>query len=65
MCEEEEMAADLVGSALRFADLDRPGHFLRAVMVHAAAGLALLEGDRMAVEAVYRLADAMVEPPAT
>lgn len=63
MSDDDELAGDLVGLALRYADLDDPGHFLRAVIVHAAAALALTEGDRTAVEVVYRLADAMVEPP--
>ncbi len=63
MSDDDELAGDLVGFALRYADLDDPGHFLKAVMVHAAAALALMEGDEVAVETVYRLADAMVEPP--
>jgi hypothetical protein len=38
---------------------DRPG-FLRELLAHTAAGLVVIEGDRAAGEAVYRLADAVV-----
>ena len=40
---------------------ERRGPFLRDLMATAAAGLAATEGERVASEAVYRLADAMVE----
>ena len=64
MSDEEEMAAALVTSVLTRGSLKRRGHFLRAVMAHAAAGLTLLEGEDVAIAAAYRLADAMVEAPA-
>ena len=34
--------------------------FLRELLAHTAAGLVVIEGDRAAGEAVYRLADAVV-----
>ncbi len=34
--------------------------FLKELLAHTAAGLVILEGDRAAGEAVYRLADAVV-----
>jgi hypothetical protein len=50
----------MVARALsRRAPKDRPG-FLRELLAHTAAGLVVIEGDRAAGEAVYRLADAVV-----
>jgi len=36
------------------------GVFLRELLAHTAAGLVVIEGEREAGEAVYRLADALV-----
>jgi hypothetical protein len=53
-------AAAVVAKALsRRTPEDRP-RFLRELLAHAAAGLVVIEGDRAAGEAVYRLADAVV-----
>ena len=55
-----EDAAAMVARALsRRAPKDRP-RFLRELLAHTAAGLVVIEGDRAAGEAVYRLADAVV-----
>lgn len=56
-----EDAAQLVAQALALrTPADRP-RFLRELMAHAAAGLEVIEGVKPAAEAVYRLADAVVE----
>ena len=55
-----EDAAAVVAKALsRRAPGERP-RFLRELLAHTAAGLVVIEGDRAAGEAVYRLADAVV-----
>ena len=55
-----EDAAALVARALsRRRPKERAG-FLRDLLAHTAAGLVVIEGDRAAGEAVYRLADAVV-----
>lgn len=55
-----EDAAAVVARALsRRAPADR-AQFLRELLAHTAAGLVVIEGDRAAGEAVYRLADAVV-----
>ena len=55
-----EDAAALVARALaRRRPGERP-RFLRELLAHTAAGLVVIEGDRAAGEAVYRLADAVV-----
>ena len=55
-----EDAAALVARALtRRAPAER-GRFLRELLAHTAAGLVVIEGEREAGEAVYRLADAVV-----
>jgi hypothetical protein len=57
---EAEDAAAMVARALsRRAPQERP-RFLRELLAHTAAGLVVIEGDRAAGEAVYRLADAVV-----
>jgi len=57
---EAEDAAAMVARALsRRAPKERP-RFLRELLAHTAAGLVVIEGDRVAGEAVYRLADAVV-----
>ena len=53
-------AAGLVAQALGRRPPDQRGRFLRELLAHTAAGLVVIEGDRAAGEAVYRLADAMV-----
>ncbi|WP_297697020.1 hypothetical protein [Phenylobacterium sp.] len=59
MIEPSEAAAELVARALaRRRPKERP-QFLRELLAHAAAGLVVIEGDRQASEAVYRLADAV------
>ncbi len=55
-------AADLVVEGLRRREPAHRPLFLRALMAHAAAGLALIEGPAGAGEAVYRIADAVVSP---
>jgi hypothetical protein len=54
-------AATLVaaGLAARTTPL-RQETFLHELLAHSAAGLSILEGDRQAAEALYRLADAVV-----
>jgi hypothetical protein len=60
MTSPAEDAAAMVARALsRRAPRDRP-RFLRELLAHTAAGLVVIEGDRAAGEAVYRLADAVV-----
>jgi hypothetical protein len=55
-----EDAAAMVAPALsRRPPKERP-RFLRELLAHTAAGLVVIEGDRAAGEAVYRLADAVV-----
>ena len=57
---EAEDAAAMVARALsRRRPADRP-RFLRELLAHTATGLVVIEGDRAAGEAVYRLADAVV-----
>ncbi|HVI33825.1 hypothetical protein [Phenylobacterium sp.] len=55
-----EDAAAVVAGALARREAPERGQFLRELMAHAAAGLVVIEGDRAAGEAVYRLADAVV-----
>jgi hypothetical protein len=60
MSAEAEDAAAMVARALsRRRPKDR-AEFLRQLLAHTAAGLVVIEGDRAAGEAVYRLADAVV-----
>ena len=60
MSGEAEDAAAMVARALsRRRPSERP-RFLRELLAHTAAGLVVIEGDRAAGEAVYRLADAVV-----
>ncbi|WP_309604331.1 hypothetical protein [Phenylobacterium sp.] len=57
--EANDAAAMVAGALSRRAPQDRPG-FLRELLAHTAAGLVVIEGERAAGEAVYRLADAVV-----
>lgn len=54
----EDAAAVVAGALSRRRPRERP-QFLRELLAHAAAGLVVIEGDREASEAVYRLADAV------
>ena len=53
-------APEVLSRALRHIRPEERGRFLRAMLAHAAASLTLLEGERAASEAVYRLGDAVV-----
>lgn len=55
-----EEAASLVARALSRRGPGERGRFLRELLAHTAAGLVIVEGEREAGEAVYRLADAVV-----
>ena len=55
-----EEAAALVARALTTRAPGERGRFLRELLAHSAAGLVVIEGEREAGEAVYRLADAVV-----
>jgi hypothetical protein len=55
----EDAAAVVAGALSRRRPAERLG-FLRELLAHTAAGLVVIEGDRAAGEAVYRLADAVV-----
>jgi len=52
-------AAQVVAGALARMDQSARPAFLRELLAHTAAGLVVVEGDRQAAEAVYRLADAV------
>lgn len=54
-----EDAGTLVARALGARTPGARSHFLKELMAHTAAGLVILEGERAASEAVYRLADAV------
>jgi len=53
-------AASLVAGALSRRKPGERAQFLKELLAHTAAGLVVIEGDRAAGEAVYRLADAVV-----
>lgn len=53
-------AAQVVADALAAREPPERARFLREILAHAAAGLVVLEGDRAAGEAIYRLGDAVV-----
>jgi hypothetical protein len=53
-------AARLVARALSARAAEERPRFLRELLAHTAAGLVIIEGERKASEAVYRLADAVV-----
>lgn len=55
-----EGAAALVARALSRRPPDQRAQFLKELLAHTAAGLVVIEGERKAGEAVYRLADAVV-----
>lgn len=55
-----EDAGALVARALGDRTPGARAQFLKELLAHTAAGLVILEGDRAAGEAVYRLADAVV-----
>lgn len=60
MSGRHEEAAVLVARALARREPRERARFLRELLAHTAAGLVLVEGEREAGEAVYRLADAVV-----
>lgn len=53
-------AATVVAAALACRKPAERARFLRELLAHAAAGIVVIEGEREAAEAVYRLADAVV-----
>jgi hypothetical protein len=55
---QDEPAAIVARALARRRPSERSG-FLRELLAHTAAGLVVIEGDRSAGEAVYRLADAV------
>ncbi len=55
---EADLAGALIAAVMRRRAAGRRGAFLRELIRHAAASLAVLEGDRAASEACYRVADA-------
>lgn len=60
MSGETEDAAAMVARALSQRPAKARPRFLRELLAHTAAGLVVIEGERAAGEAVYRLADAVV-----
>jgi hypothetical protein len=56
MDDASKIVADLL---VRQPPADRP-RFLRDLLAHAAAGIVVIEGERAAAEAVFRVADAVV-----
>jgi hypothetical protein len=54
-------AASMVASALSRRAAPVRAEFLRELLAYAAAGLAVIETAAAAAEALYRLADAVVE----
>ena len=60
MSGQAEDAAAVVARALSERPPADRATFLRELLAHTAAGLVVIEGDRAAGEAVYRLADAVV-----
>ncbi len=53
-------AAGVVAGALACRKPGERARFLRELLAHTAAGIVVIEGEREAAEAVYRLADAVV-----
>lgn len=53
-------AARLVAGALSCREPGERSRFLRELLAHTAAGLVVIDGEAVASEAVYRLADAVV-----
>ncbi|MDP1642052.1 MAG: hypothetical protein Q8L59_07690 [Phenylobacterium sp.] len=60
MGEAPRDAGALVAQALGHRTPGDRAQFLKELLAHTAAGLVILEGERAASEAVYRLADAVV-----
>lgn len=52
-------ASEIVGTALLAKPMDERVTFLRKTLAYAAAGLVSMVGEREALEAVYRVADAI------
>lgn len=53
-------AALVVAEQLERCPRELRGGFLRELLAHTAAGLVIIEGDKKAAEACYRLSDAVV-----
>lgn len=51
----------IIADILAETPVEKRGQVLREVLAYAAAGLVALEGEREAAEAVWRVADAVVE----
>jgi hypothetical protein len=60
MSDDAQAAAALVAAAMKARHPDQRGQFLRQLIAHAAAGLSLIEGERVASEAMYRTGDAVI-----
>lgn len=60
MGEAPRDAGSLVAQALGHRTPGDRAQFLKELLAHTAAGLVIVEGERAASEAVYRLADAVV-----
>lgn len=60
MADDAARTAVLVSDEMRARPKEARGVFLRNLIVHAAAGLALTEGDEVAGKAVQRVADAVL-----
>lgn len=52
--------AAIVARALAHMKPDQRSQFLRELLAHTAAGIVVIEGEKKASEACYRLADAVV-----
>lgn len=55
-------ASSVLLRVLRFVPRKEQPEFLRAMLAHTTAYLCMLEGDEAAVEALYRLGDAVIKP---
>jgi hypothetical protein len=55
------IAAEVVAQALARRPPKERAEFLRELLTHTAAGLVVIDGNSSAAEAVYRLADAIVD----
>lgn len=53
-------AGAVLVAALQHFELSAHGRFLRELLAHCAAAIAVREGEQAAAEAVYRVADAVV-----
>jgi hypothetical protein len=58
--ERADPVAELVAGALSRRRPEQRATFLRELIVYAAAGLTVIEGDEAASETLYRTGDAVV-----